>query len=237
MKIVLIGYGKMGHEIERIALERGHSIACAIDVNNPELFESDDFRTADLAIEFTSPSTALQNYRRCFAAGLPVVSGTTGWLEHMAEIRQACEQGQTFFYASNFSLGVNLFFVLNKMLAEKMNAFPQYEVKLKEIHHTQKVDSPSGTAVSLAEDILKNLDRKKTWVNYESNKTDELGIVSEREGSVPGYHEVCYESEVDSLKIIHDAKSRAGFALGAVMAAEFTLGKKGMLGMHDLLGF
>ncbi|HPL07164.1 MAG TPA: dihydrodipicolinate reductase C-terminal domain-containing protein, partial [Bacteroidales bacterium] len=161
MNIVLIGYGKMGREVERIALERGHNIACAIDVNNPELFESDDFRNADLAIEFTGPSTALQNYRRCFAAGLPVVSGTTGWLEHMGEIRRACEQGQTFFYASNFSLGVNLFFVLNRMLAEKMNAFPQYEVRLKEIHHVQKLDAPSGTAISLAEDILKNLDRKK----------------------------------------------------------------------------
>jgi 4-hydroxy-tetrahydrodipicolinate reductase len=155
----------------------------------------------------------------------------------MDEIRQACDQGQTFFYASNFSLGVNLFFALNKMLAEKMNAFPQYEVRMKEVHHSQKLDSPSGTAVSLAEDILKNLDRKNTWVNYESKIAGELSIVSEREGSVPGYHEVCYESEVDSLKIIHDAKSRAGFALGAVLAAEYTLGKKGFLGMHDLLGF
>lgn len=237
MNIVLIGYGKMGHEIERIALERGHSIACAIDVNNLELFESDDFCKADLAIEFTGPSTALQNYRRCFAAGLPVVSGTTGWLEHMGEIRQACEQGQTFFYASNFSLGVNLFFFLNKMLAEKMNAFPQYEVRLKEIHHVQKLDAPSGTAISLAEDILKNLDRKKTWVNCESKKADELSIVSERIGSMPGYHEVCYESDDDSLKIIHDAKNRIGLAMGAVLAAEYTLGKKGFLGMQDLLGF
>lgn len=237
MNIVLIGYGKMGHEIERIAQERGHRIVCAIDIDNTELFDTEDFRTADLAIEFTSPSTALQNYRRCFAAGLPVVSGTTGWLEHMGEVRRACEQGQTFFYASNFSLGVNLFFVLNRMLAEKMNAFPQYEVRLKEIHHVQKLDAPSGTAISLAEDILKNLDRKKNWVNYESKESDELSIVSERIGSVPGYHEVCYESEVDSLKIIHDAKNRAGLALGAVLAAEYTLGKKGFLGMHDLLGF
>lgn len=237
MNIVLIGYGKMGREIERIALERGHRIACAIDVNNLELFESDDFRQADIAIEFTCPSTALQNYRRCFAAGLPVVSGTTGWLEHMDEVRQACDQGQTFFYASNFSTGVNLLFAINKILAERMNAFLQYDVRLKEIHHAQKIDSPSGTAVTLAEDILKRLDRKTSWVNHESKKAEELSIVSERQGNEPGFHEVWYESEVDSLKIVHEAKNRTGFALGAVLAAEYTLGKKGFLGMQDLLGF
>jgi 4-hydroxy-tetrahydrodipicolinate reductase len=237
MKIALIGYGKMGHEIERIALERGHEIVSTIDVGNPEEFESGNFRSADVAIEFTRPETALSNYRKCFAANVPVVSGTTGWLEHMNEVRQACTQGQTFFYASNFSLGMNIFFSINQKLAEMMNAFPIFDVRMKEVHHTQKLDAPSGTAITLAEGILEKLDRKTSWVKETGSTPEELVIASERTGQVPGFHEITYESEVDVITISHDAKNRAGLALGAVLAAEFTTQKKGFLGMNDLLGF
>jgi len=237
MKIALIGYGKMGHEIERIALERGHEIVSTIDINNLEDFDTDAFRSAQVAIEFTRPETALENYRRCFKANVPVVSGTTGWLEHIAEVKSACEKGQTFFYASNFSLGVNLFFKLNKILAEMMNAFPVYDVRMKEVHHTQKLDAPSGTAITLAEGILEDLDRKSTWVKEVAKNPEELAIASERIGQVPGYHEIIWESDVDTITIAHDVKNRAGLALGAVLAAEFTAGKKGFLGMTDMLGF
>lgn len=237
MRIVLIGYGKMGHEIEKVALSRGHEIVCTIDVDTQDRFESQAFLTADLAIEFTGPETAYGNYLKCFAAGLPVVSGSTGWLEKMPQVKQACQQGQTFFYASNFSLGVNLMFALNRFLAEKMNAFPQYNVSMKEIHHTQKLDAPSGTAVTLAEDVIARLDRKTGWVNQATEAPGQIGIVSERIGTTPGYHEVVYDSEVDTLTITHNAKNRTGLALGAVLAAEFTLGKRGFLGMQDLLGF
>ena len=235
MNIALIGYGKMGHEIERIALERGHSIVSTIDINNPEEFESENFRSADVVIEFTRPETALGNYDKCFAAGLPVVSGTTGWLDHVDIVKEACKNGQTFFYASNFSLGVNLFFSINKKLAEMMNNFPVYDVRMKEVHHTQKLDAPSGTAITLAEDIIERLDRKDKWVKETQNAPEELAIASERIGQVPGFHEITYESEVDTITITHDAKTRAGFALGAVLAAEFTFGKKGFLGMSELL--
>jgi len=237
MKIALIGYGKMGHEIERIALERGHSIVSTIDINNPEEFESEKFRSADVVIEFTRPETALGNYRKCFSAGLPVVSGTTGWMNQLDEVKQACEKGQTFFYASNFSLGVNLFFALNKKLADMMNSYPAYNVRMKEVHHTQKLDAPSGTAITLAEDILDRLDRKSRWVKETQQSPEDLAIISERTGQVPGFHEITYESDVDTITISHDAKSRAGLALGAVLAAEFTVGKKGFIGMSDLLGF
>lgn len=237
MKIALIGYGKMGHEIERIALERGHQIVCTIDIDNLADFQSERFRSAQVAIEFTRPETALENYRNCFKANVPVVSGTTGWLEHLDEVKDACDKGQTFFYASNFSLGVNLFFALNKKLAEMMNAFPVYDVRMKEVHHTQKLDAPSGTAITLAEGILENVDRKSTWVNGVAESPDQLGIASERTGQVPGYHEITWESDVDTITISHDAKSRAGFALGAVLAAEFAATKKGFIGMADLLGF
>jgi len=237
MNIALIGYGKMGHEIERIALERGHTIVSTIDINNPEEFDSEKFHTAEVVIEFTRPETALDNYRKCFEAGLPVVSGTTGWLEHMDEVKAACEKGQTFFYASNYSLGVNLFFAINKKLAEMMNPFPIYNVRIKEVHHTQKLDAPSGTAITLAEDILERLDRKNVWVKETQKTPEELAIASERTGQVPGFHEVTYESDVDIITISHDTKSRAGLALGAVLAAEYTVGKKGFLGMSDLLGF
>lgn len=237
MKIALVGYGKMGREIERIALQRGHTIVCIIDITNTEDFDSPAFRSADVAIEFSRPDAAMDNFRRCFAAGVPVVSGTTGWLEHMDEIKQACKTGSTLFYASNFSLGANLFFALNKRLAEMMNAFPLYDVSMKEIHHTQKLDAPSGTAISLAEDVIARLDRKDGWVEGASSKPEDLGILSERIGDVPGYHEVVYDSEVDTLLISHNAKNRQGLAMGAVLAAEFTATHQGFLGMTDLLGF
>lgn len=239
MKIALIGYGKMGHEIEKIALDRGHTIVSIIDVNNAADFDSPAFKSADVAIEFSTPDSAISNYRKCFAANVPVVAGTTGWLEqHMPEVRKACtENGQTFFYASNYSLGVNIFFVLNKYLAKIMNNYSDYNVKMEEIHHIHKLDAPSGTAITLAEGVLENIVRKDRWnLETEDNKTD-LAIHCVREGEVPGIHEVIYESEADVISIKHDAKSRKGFALGAVVAAEFTYGKKGFLGMNDMLKF
>ena len=236
MKIALIGYGKMGHEIEKIALQRGHEIVCTIDINENDKFNSPEFKSADVAIEFTSPDSALQNFRNAFAANVPVVSGTTGWLEHLGEIKQACEtDGKTFFYASNFSLGVNIFFALNNYLAKIMNQFPDYDVRMEETHHIHKLDAPSGTAITLAEGILDNLDRKKSWLLNETKNENELQIKAFREGEAPGLHTVIYESEADSIRITHDAKSRKGFALGAVLAAEFTKDKKGFLGMKDML--
>lgn len=238
MKIALIGYGKMGKEIEKIARERGHEIVCTIDMNEETKFDSPEFRSADVAIEFTSPESALNNYRKAFAADVPVVSGTTGWLENLDEIKQACEKdGKTFFYASNFSLGVNIFFALNKYLAQIMNQFPDYDVRMEETHHIHKLDAPSGTAITLAEDILANIGRKEKWSLNETESANELEIKAFREGEVPGLHTVIYESEADTIRITHDAKSRKGFALGAVLAAEFTKGKKGFLGMNDMLKF
>ena len=237
MKIALIGYGKMGHAIEQIALQRGHEIVSVIDVNNQEDFTSDAFKSADVAIEFSMPAVAMDNYRRAFAAGVPVVSGTTGWLEHLPEIKEACKAGQTFFYASNFSLGVNIFFALNKYLAKIMNDFPAYDVRMVETHHVHKLDAPSGTAITLAEGLIDNIERKNKWVEGKDPAEDEIGICSVREGEVPGIHTVIYESDVDTISITHNAKSRMGFALGAVIAAEFTCGKKGFLTMQDMLKF
>ena len=238
MKIALVGYGKMGKTIEQIALSRGHEIVSIIDINNPEDFTSDAFKSADVAIEFTTPATAFDNYMKCFAANVPVVSGTTGWTVRMGEIKEMCEkEGKTFFYASNFSIGVNIFFALNKYLAKVMNNFPSYDVRMTEVHHIHKLDAPSGTAITLAEGILENIDRKDRWTLETAEKTTDLPIHAIREGEVPGIHEIIYESDVDTISIKHDAKSRAGFALGAVVAAEFTAGKKGFLGMSDLFHF
>lgn len=237
MKIALIGYGKMGHIIEKIARKRGHEIVSIIDINNPEDFESEAFKNADVAIEFTVPAVAVNNYRKAFAAGVPVVSGTTGWLEHLPEIKEACKNGNTFFYASNFSLGVNIFFALNKYLAGIMDGFPEYDVRMEEVHHIHKLDAPSGTAITLAGDLIDNIKRKTSWIVGKEPEKNEIGIKAIREGEVPGIHTVIYESEVDSIRITHDAKSREGFALGAVIAAEFTHGKKGFLTMQDMLKF
>ena len=238
MKIALIGYGKMGKTIEQIALSRGHQIVSIVDINNPEEFQSANFKSADVAIEFTTPATAFDNYMKSFAAGVPVVSGTTGWLDRIGEIKEKCEkEGKTFFYASNFSIGVNIFFALNKYLAKIMNNFPSYNISMTETHHIHKLDAPSGTAITLAEGIIENVDRKDRWTLETAEQPTDLPIHAIREGEVPGIHEVTYESDVDYISIRHDAKSRAGFALGAVVAAEFTAGKKGFLGMDDMLKF
>lgn len=238
MNIAIIGYGKMGREIEKICRERGHNIVCTIDVNEEAKFESDEFKSADVAIEFSSPESALNNYKRAFAANVPIVSGTTGWLDDIKVVRKACEEdGQTFFYASNFSLGVNILFAVNKYLANIMNDFPQYEVHVDETHHIHKLDAPSGTALTIAEGILQAIERKNQWKLDEQSSTEDLRINAFRKGEAPGIHTIKYESEVDSITLSHSAKSRKGFALGAVVAAEFTAHKKGFLGMEDLLPF
>ncbi|MBF6628338.1 MAG: 4-hydroxy-tetrahydrodipicolinate reductase [Proteiniphilum sp.] len=237
MKIALIGYGKMGHEIAQIALERGHEIVCTIDINEENKFTSPQFKSAEVAIEFTSPGSAMHNYRQAFAAGVAVVSGTTGWLEQLDEIRDACDKrGHTFFYASNFSLGVYIFTALNNYLAKIMNQFPGYDVQMEETHHIHKLDAPSGTAITLAEGILEKIERKSKWALNKSDAPDELQIKAFREGEVPGIHSVIYESEADIIRITHDAKNRKGLALGAVLAAEYTKGKKGFMTMQDMLG-
>ncbi|MDR2962280.1 MAG: 4-hydroxy-tetrahydrodipicolinate reductase [Bacteroidales bacterium] len=239
MNIALIGYGKMGKEIEKIALERGHTIALVIDIANAADLTAENLRTkkVDVAIEFTTPATAFGNYVVCFDANVPVVSGTTGWLEKFAEVKHWCDtQNKGFFYASNFSLGVNIFFAVNKRLAELMNAYPDYDVAIEEIHHTQKLDAPSGTAITLAQDIVAAIDRKKSWQLNDFTSTEELQITAKRLGKVPGTHTITYDSEVDSIEISHCAKSRKGFALGVVIAAEFMNKKTGLYGMNDLLG-
>ena len=237
MKIALIGYGKMGKEIEKIAVGRGHEIVAKIDIDNQHDFESEAFKSADVAIEFTIPATAYNNYMKCFAANVPVVSGTTGWLDKIDEIKKACANGKTFFWASNFSLGVNIFFAVNKFLAKIMNQYPDYNVGMEEVHHIHKLDAPSGTAITLAEDILNTLDRKTCWAKEVESSGSELAIRSVREGEVPGIHEITYESAFDVISIKHDAKTRQGFALGAVLAAEFVKGKTGYFGMEDILKF
>jgi 4-hydroxy-tetrahydrodipicolinate reductase len=237
MKIALIGYGKMGKAIEEIALQKGHEVLYRIDVDSMDLLEKDRLSQADAAIEFTTPDTAFDNIMKCFDAGVPVVSGTTGWLSRLDTVRSRClEEGHAFLYASNFSIGVNLFFELNKRLAALMDRQPQYEVSLEEIHHTQKKDAPSGTAITLAEDILQQVSRKKQWVNALSADPEQLGIVSRRIDPAPGTHVVRYTSEVDDIEIRHTAHSRKGFASGALTAAEWLVGKKGVFSMQDVLG-
>ncbi len=238
MKIALIGYGKMGKEIEKIALERGHEIIFKFDINNKNEFTPENLKKADVAIEFTQPDSAYYNYLKCFEAKIPVVSGTTGWLDKLPEIKKQCkEKGQTFFYASNFSIGVNLFFKLNDYLSRLMNKAENYDVSVSETHHTEKKDAPSGTAISIAEIIISNFKNKKAWIKENTVNETELVIRSFREGKVPGIHTVKYESDVDYIEITHNAKSRKGFALGAVLAAEFTQKNKGFLTMDDLLNF
>ncbi len=236
MKIALIGYGKMGKTIERIALNRGHEIVCIIDINNPKDFDSDKFRSADVAIEFTTPSTAVDNYLKAFKQGVPVVSGSTGWTSRINEIKAMCDNGDaTFFWTSNFSLGVNLFFELNKYLSSLMDNFSEYTPSMKEIHHIHKLDHPSGTAITLAEGLIENTNRIDKWTENDVHNADELFIAHEREGEVPGTHIISWDSSVDTITIEHKAKSREGFALGAVVAAEWTKGRKGFLTMSELM--
>lgn len=236
MNIALIGYGKMGHVIEQIALERGHQIGLKIDVDNNEDLNETNLKNIDVAIEFTIPKSAVNNYKTCFKAGVPVVSGTTGWLDQWVQVTDCCNENNcAFFYASNFSLGVNLFFDLNQKLARLMNSFDQYNVKMTEVHHTQKLDAPSGTAITLADDIIGEVEKLKAWENKATNDTQKIEIISVREGDVPGIHTIKYESEIDFIEITHSAKTRKGLAFGAVLAAEFTVGKKGILSMKDIL--
>jgi len=236
MNLALIGYGKMGKEIEKIAISRGHQIALIIDINNPQDLTVENLRKCDVAIEFTIPHSAVNNYNICFEAGIPVVSGTTGWLDKKEGVLKKCtELNGTFLYASNFSLGVNLFFELNRKLAELMANRPEYNIEMTEVHHIHKLDAPSGTAISLAEDILNRLPGKNSWVNDKVAAENELNIKSERRGEVPGIHTIKYESDVDFIEITHDSKSRKGLAFGAVRAAEYCLDHKGILTMKDLL--
>lgn len=238
MKIALIGYGRMGQMIEEMAQQRGHEAVLKINIDNVEDFSKVNSSTADVAIEFTGPSSAFENVKRCLEFGLPVVSGSTGWNDRLEEAKAFCrEVNGSFLHASNFSVGVNIFFQINKMLAKLMASQPDYEVSLKEIHHTQKLDAPSGTAVTLAEGVLENIGRKKSWVNDAPQNPEELSIISERIDPAPGTHHVKYTSEVDDLEIIHTAHNRKGFALGAVLAAEFIAGKKGVFTMEDVLRF
>ena len=237
MKIALLGYGKMGREIEKIAIERGHEIVATIDKDNYDDIQSEAFRSAQAVIEFSTPETAFDNIISCLSLGIPVVSGTTGWLNRFDEAKKICDEKQgAFFYASNYSLGVNIFFHINRELARIMDKFTDYNVGMEEIHHTQKKDAPSGTAITLANDIVKQIARKSKWVDGDEANDNEVGIKSIREGNVPGTHTVTYNSDVDTITITHEAKSRKGFALGAVIAAEFIAGKKGIYTMSDVLG-
>ncbi len=238
MKIALIGYGKMGKAIEEIAVQKGHQIVLKLDVSNPEDFVKEKLQLADVAIEFTSPHSAVDNLYKCFEAQLPVVCGSTGWLSQWEEVEAACLANQgSLIYASNYSIGVNLFFQVNKYLAQLMSKHPSYNVSMEEIHHTQKKDAPSGTAITLAEQILQQITAKKQWVNHISDNESELEIISERIDPAPGTHKIKYQSAIDDIEIVHTAHNRQGFAGGAVLAAEFLAGKKGIYTMSDVLGF
>lgn len=251
MNIALIGYGKMGHMIESICKERGHNIVSIIDVDNQDEFESAAFASADVAIEFTSPTAAYGNYLRAWKAGVKVVSGSTGWMkDHGDDVRRMCtEEGKTLFWASNFSIGVAIFSAVNRYLAKIMNQFPQYDVRMEETHHIHKLDAPSGTAITLAEEIIGDLDRKSSWVKGEQHLADgtvegtnnvapdQLAIESIRRDEVPGIHSIIYDSDADCITITHDAHSRKGFALGAVLAAEYTKDHEGLLTTSDLFKF
>lgn len=251
MKIALIGYGKMGRMIEQIALERGHEIVCKIDIDNLQDFDSPEFASADVAIEFTNPTAAYSNYLRAFKHNVKVVSGSTGWMkDHKADVEALTKDGkQTLFWASNFSIGVAIFSAVNKYLAKIMNQFPQYDVRMTETHHIHKLDAPSGTAITLAEEIVENIDRKKDWKmgtttwddgrvdGSEEHKPEDLLVDSIRHDEVPGIHTIDYDSEADEITITHSAHSRKGFALGAVLAAEYTKDHKGLLTTSDLFKF
>ncbi len=251
MKIALIGYGKMGKMIEEIALSRGHEIVSIIDIDNQQDFDSPEFASADVAIEFTAPTVAYGNYLKAFAHNVKVVSGSTGWMrEHGEDVKRLCsEGGQTLFWASNFSVGVAIFSAVNRYLAKIMNKFPGYDVSIEETHHIHKLDAPSGTAITLAEEVVGNIDRKDKWVKgtllapdgtvsgSAECKADEVAVNSIRRDEVPGIHSITYDSEADKIVITHDAHSRKGFALGAVLAAEYTLNHSGLLTTSDLFKF
>jgi 4-hydroxy-tetrahydrodipicolinate reductase len=245
MKIALIGLGKMGKTIENLAIKKGHTISLRINSETTSLMDPENFKGVDVAIEFTRPDTAYDNVMKCLSAGVPVISGTTGWLDKLKSAQEFCrEHNGSFFYSTNYSIGVNLFFEVNQLLAELINSQPQYdEVLIHESHHSGKLDSPSGTAIALANHIIERVQRLKQWVNYKtdeninlSQETDgELPIFSTREDETPGTHIVKYFSDVDEIEIMHKALNREGFAYGALSAAEWIIGKKGVFGMKDLL--
>ncbi|MBL0232289.1 MAG: 4-hydroxy-tetrahydrodipicolinate reductase [Chitinophagaceae bacterium] len=237
MKIALIGYGKMGKAIEEIAFQRGHEIIIKIDISNLSDLTEENLKKADTAIEFTGPHSAVENISKCLDWKIPLVSGSTGWTEQLDEMKARTLANDTgFVYSSNFSIGVNLFFELNKKLASLMAPHLEYEVILEEIHHTQKKDAPSGTAITIAEQVLEQVKRKKQWVNHLSDNPEDLEIISQREDPAPGTHSVKYSSPIDTIEIIHTAHNRKGFAGGAVLAAEFIAGKKGFFSMKEVLG-
>jgi 4-hydroxy-tetrahydrodipicolinate reductase len=248
MNIALLGYGKMGKIIEKIATDRKHNIVLKIDFYNQQDLTVENLKKADVVIEFSTPGSVLSNIKNCFEAGVPVIVGTTGWYEHLSEIKELCtETNSTLLYGSNFSIGVNIFFHVNKALARLMSNYSYYDVQVEEIHHTQKLDSPSGTAITIAEGIIENIKSKKEWVNMltaegdedksDNVKTDQLLIESFRIDSVPGTHTVIYDSEVDSIEFKHTAHNRNGFALGAVMAAEWIQSKKGFFSVDQMFDF
>ena len=237
MNIALIGYGKMGREIEQIAVARGHNIVLIVDAENAATYSVEELKKADAAIEFSTPESAVKNIRKCFDAGVPVIVGTTGWLEQLEAVKQECKSTDAaLFYASNYSIGVNLFFKLNEYLAKLMNTYPDYNVTMEEIHHVHKLDAPSGTAISLANQVIEHMTHKQKCVYAPTDNKHELGIVSKRLDEVPGTHTVTYNSPVDEISITHIAHNRKGFALGAVVAAEWIKGRKGIFGMNDLMG-
>jgi 4-hydroxy-tetrahydrodipicolinate reductase len=236
MKIALLGYGKMGKEIEQIALKRKHTIIARVDMDNASTFSIAELSKADVAIEFSTPETAVKNIYKCFEAKVPVVVGTTGWLKKFNTVKADCKKKkQGLFYSSNYSIGVNIFFKLNTHLAKIMNAYKDYDVSIEEIHHIHKLDSPSGTAITLANQILSEIKRKKKWINNAPEDMNQLSILSKRENEVPGTHVVTYNSAIDTIAITHRAHSRKGFAMGAVLAAEFMKKRKGVYSMDDLL--
>lgn len=236
MRIALIGYGKMGKAIEEVALHRGHEIVLKIDQPNLHDFTKENMVKADAAIEFTSPHTAFENVKTCIEFGVPIVCGSTGWTEKLDQLKQVCtDKNGSFIYSSNYSVGVNIFFEVNKKLAALMAPHKEYEVILEETHHTQKKDAPSGTAISLAEQVLESIKRKKQWVNEISDNPEDLEIISQRIDPAPGTHSIKYSSAIDDIEIIHTAHNRKGFATGAVLAAEFIKDKKGFFTMKDVL--
>jgi len=238
MKIALIGYGKMGKTIEKLALENNHKIDLIIDEDTLDDFTEENLRKVDVAIEFTTPETAFRNITKCINTGVPVVCGTTGWLEKYDEVVDLCQtENGAFFYASNYSLGVNILFKLNQYLSNVMKHFPEFEISIDETHHIHKLDAPSGTAITLANDILQNIKRKKSWVKGKSSEKGKLGIESHRIGEAPGIHLIKYDSPIESIEISHNSKSREGLAMGALTAAGFLIGKSGVFNMQDLLNF
>jgi len=237
MNIALIGYGKMGRTIEELAVEAGHEVVLKIDRHNTDELTQDKLKKADVAIEFSRPETAFDNITFCFNAGVPVVRGTTAWRERYQEAVNVCKKEKgAFFYASNFSIGVNIFFALNEYLAQMMNNYPQYDVAMEEIHHTQKLDAPSGTAITLAEGIIRQMKRKEKWQSEGADDDQTIAIHSKRIDEVPGTHTIRYHSAVDDIEVVHTARSRTGFAKGALHAAEWLVGKTGVFGMKDMLG-